>query len=270
MMNSSRHEVLRELARRIEKIQSGRRRGIADPVATGGRSGIDALDALLPQGGLSRGILMEFLAAVHGSGAWTLGIKMAAHVCHEQKTLVIVDAARQFYLPGAIRWGLEIDRCIVLHPANRHDAYHALVQALRCTAVGAVLGWQERLSMRQLRRLQLAAEASGGMAILLRPAGALRLPSCAAARLLVSPVPVHESRPSPLSPTPLASRRGERGRTEGCRPFVRHVQVQVVRCRGRASGQSLVLEIDDETGHVHASASVAGAAVTARPARASG
>jgi hypothetical protein len=223
---------------------------------------------------------MEFLSASYGSGAWTLGIVTATQVCHERKTLVIVDADRQFYLAGAVRLGLELNRCIVLHPANRQDAYRALVQALRCTAVGAVLGWQEWLSMRQLRRLQLAAEAGGGTAILLRPMKALHVPSCAAVRLLVSPVPLQgvgslfrsmKNQQSSITKKDFRSCEAKpetASGSSGC--FVRHVQVQVVRCRGRAAGQSLVLEIDDEAGHVRTPASMAAAAVTARSARASG
>jgi hypothetical protein len=221
-----------------------------------------------------RGAFVELLAAADGAGAWTLGIVMAAHICHKRKTSVIVDADRQIYFPGAVRLGLELNRSIVVHPDSRRDAYQAIVQSLRSRAVGAVLSWQERLSMRELRRLQVAAEAGGGAAILLRPAGALRVPSCAPVRLLVSPVGSPE--PGPFLPPPnrlssaIARRHFSACEPFPDRPWVRHVRVEVVRCRGRASGQSLVLEIDDETGHVRAPASVAPATIVARSARASG
>jgi hypothetical protein len=189
---------------------------------------------------------------------------MATRVC-QRKTLVIVDADRQFYFPGAVRLGLELGRSIVVRPGSRRDAYQAIVQSLRSSAVGAVVSCQERLSMRQLRRLQLAAEAGGGVAILLRPAAALRDLSCASVRLLVSPCPSLPRRAAAVSrPSPIVSPAIDHT------DVMRHVRVELLRCRGRAHGESVVLEIDDETGHVHTPAAMASATVMARSARASG
>jgi protein ImuA len=270
-MHSSKRQVLQQLAGQIQQIESGRRRNSAD----GSTIRIAALDALLPHDGLPRGAFVELLATADGAGAWTLGIVMAARVCPKRKTLVVVDAGRQFYFPGAVRLGLELSRSIVVRPDTRRDAYQAIVQSLRSSAVGAVLSCQERLSMRQLRRLQLAADAGGGVAILLRPAAVLGDPSCAAVRLLVSPhpsaQPLHRGEGRGVGVN--GSQAGRHFFTRGSyseRPWMRHVRVEVLRCRGRAYGESLVLEIDDETGDVHTPAALATATAMARSARASG
>src|SRR5437762_7011192 len=147
-MGSAKHEILRDLARRIQQIESGRHHPRADGTATS----VAGMEGLLPPDGLARGAFVELLAAADGAGAWTLGSLMAAHVCRKQKTLVIVDADRQFYFPGAVRLGLKLNQSIVVRPNSQRDAFQAVVQCLRSTAVGAVLGWQERLSMCQLRR----------------------------------------------------------------------------------------------------------------------
>jgi hypothetical protein len=262
-MNSSRHEKLRELVRQIQQIESRRRP--AGWLRT--TTGVAALDDLLPEGGLKRGGLIELVSAADGGGAWTLGVVMATRVCRERKTLVIVDAERRFYPPAAARLGLELNRSIVVRPGGRRDAHQAIVQSLRCTAVGALLTWEERLSMREFRRLQLAAETGGAVAILLRPRGALRLPSCAAVRLLVSPESRHHA-----PRDGIASREASRllWGPPPDRPSLRRMRVEVLRCPGRVCGQSLILEIDDETGHVRVPACVAPATVVARAARASG
>jgi protein ImuA len=270
-MSSSRRQVLQELSSRIQEIESRRRR-VHDGDEGAAAREMAAIDALLPDGGLVRGSLMELLATAHGSGAWTLGILMASRICRSRKALVVVDVERQLYLPGAMWLGLELDRAIVVRPGNWQDAHQAVVQSLRSSAVGAVICRQEWLGMRQLRRLQIAAETGGTLAVLLRSQAALRGPSCAAVRWLVSPVAGQEG---------AAFLAGAKGAGPDARwhlsdmeyserPSMRRVRVEVVRCRGRVPGQALVLEIDHETGDVHASASLAPAAVVARSARASG
>ena len=265
-MTPARCEKLRELVRQIQQIESRQRP--ADRMRI--TSGVAALDDLLPEGGLKRGGLVELVSATDGGGAWTLGVVMATSLCRGRKTLVIVDAERRLYPPAAARLGVELHRSIVLRPGSRRDAHQAIVQSLRCTAVGAILGWQERLSMREFRRLQLAAETGGAIAILLRPRGVLRQPSCAAVRLLVSPESSHH--PGAPGRDAVASRGARRllGGPSPDRPSLRRLRVEVLRCPGRVCGQSLVLEIDDETGHVRLPACVAPATAMARAARASG
>ncbi len=56
-------------------------------------------------------------------------------------------------------------------------------QALRSAACSAVLGWANPRDPHALRRLQLAAEQSGSLAVLFRPLQAGLLPSPAVLRL---------------------------------------------------------------------------------------
>jgi protein ImuA len=164
------------------------------------------------------------------------------------KFLVVADSQRSFYPPAAAGLGIDLQRMLILRPQPgplRGSARQAspLVQALRCPAVGAVIGRFERLASAEYRALQLAAEAGGGVGFLVRPASTLGTPSFAALRLFVTP-----------RPSPLASRL---------------LDVEVLRVRGGKAGQRLTLEIDHETGDVRVPADVADAAPAARPARAS-
>ena len=150
---------------------------------------------------------------------------------------MLVDPRGWFYPPAAAALGVDLDHVILIRPASRSDSQAALDLALRCGAVGAVVGWCERLSAAEAQRLKLAAEAGGGLGLILRPLGAARGPSFADLRLRVAP--------------------------QISTDIVRRVRIDVVRWHGGKDGQSLTVEIDDETGDVRPSAGLAPAAARA-------
>jgi protein ImuA len=186
--------------------------------------GAGGLGELFPDGRLSSGSLIELLPSVPGAGAWTLALLLAKHACGERKTLLITDAEHSFYPPAAPQYGIELDRTILVRPRTASDAMLALGQALRCSAIGAALGAVERLSDRDGRRLQLAAESGGAIGVLVRPIGSLGAPSFAATRLRVEPMP---------------SGRG-----------LRRMRLTVLRCRGGYEGKTMAMEVDNATSHV--------------------
>jgi hypothetical protein len=241
----ARQALLQDLARRIREVEETEH-AHARPVVS---LGIPALDDCFPDGGLAAGSLVEVFSATAGGGAWTLAFVAAQRACGEHKALVVTDARGCFYPPAAVKLGVDLERCIVVRPATSRDAAAALRQALACSAVGAAVGWFDALSPSECRRLQLAAEKGGGVGLLLRPLAARQTPAFAAVRLLVQPVV------KKVSGTFFTSRR---------------IRVEVVRAHGGKSGQSVILEIDDETGHVRVPAGVAAATAGARKPRASG
>jgi protein ImuA len=238
-MSRSRTALLQDLAQRIREVESS-----CHPRRAPIPLGLPGLEDCFPAGGLPAGALVEVLAASAGAGAWTLALLLAERACGAHKALVVADTRGWFYPPAASKLGVDLERCIVVRPTLARDGVAAFRQALGCEAVGAALGWFDQLSASEGRRLQLAAETGGGVGLLVRPATALRSPSFAALRLLIRPAPA--------------------------RDFPRRVGVEVVRCRGAAGGQSLVLEIDDETGHVCTSSGMAAPAGGAHQRRASG
>jgi hypothetical protein len=252
-MSAARSEVLQVLAQRIQEIEGTGYPRRQAPLSLG----IDPVDALLPGGRLPAGSLVELLSMANGAGAWTLSLLMAQHVCGEWKVLVVVDGERCFYPPGAAQLGIDLERSVVVRPRTWRDCLLATNQALRCRAVGAVVGWHEPLRTLDARRLQAAAEAGGGVGFVLRPAEALRAPSFANLRLLIAPVgsdPIHRVEAQP-------DKSGH---------YERWVRVEVVRCRGGRDGQSALLEIGNETSTVRAFPEVAPATAPARAARRSG
>lgn len=230
--------ALQDLARRIQEIESHR---LSRRPHLG--LGIPALDGVFPKKGLSAGSLVELLSAAEGTGAWTLGLLMARQLASE-KALVIIDGSRSFYPPAAVRLGVDLKRTILVCPKTKQENHAAMNLSLRCPAVGGVIAYCEQLTSLEFRRLQLAAETGAGVGFLLREEAAKLSPSFAEVRLLILPL---------VSP-------GDRQR----------VQVDVLRSRGTKNGQSLILEIDHETGDVRIPARLAAATPASRAARASG
>lgn len=174
---------LRRLTELLEQAGGGQRRAAVDRFSTG----CPPLDRRLPRQGLARGSLVEWLADEPGAGATTLALIAAREAQQAGGATVVIDRARGFYPPAAAAWRLDLASTIVVHPRSEADERWALDQSLRCEHVAAVLAWPRRLDDVTFRRLQLAAEASGAVGLLVRGAAAEREPSWAELRLLVSP-----------------------------------------------------------------------------------
>src|SRR5262249_37320388 len=102
--------------------------------------GAEAVDQLLPGGGLRLGVLIGWLSAglagggqpaakkrntgssfTAARGAATLGLLSAREACREGGVLVVIDRARTFYPPAAAAWGIDLERLIVVRPQNARD-----------------------------------------------------------------------------------------------------------------------------------------------------
>lgn len=223
---------LRKQLRRWESQRTGLRRS---------STGVTEVDAGLPDGGLLRGTLAEWLAEP-GSGAGTLALLAAREALEPGGAIVLCDPRAEFNPAVALHWGLSLDRLVLLRPRNREDLLWACDQALRCPGVSATVAEFDRLNDREFRRLQLSAEEGGGLGLLLRPCSAQKEFSWADVRWKVEPRAA------------LADVHG------------RWVQLELLRCRGRIDGGAWLLEIDDVTHAVRLAPPLASAKVA--PSRA--
>lgn len=214
-------ETVRELAERVRALE-GRPPAAQETVS----SGNPYLDAILPDRGLRRGTLVEWLFSGPGNGAGTLALLAAREACGQGRVLVVVDRQGSFYPPGIIAWGIELRQLLVVRPANDNDDAWAWDQALRSPAVAAVWGWPYPRDQQTLRRWQLAAEASGAIGLLLRPHTVRGDPSWADLRLLVEPIPVRRA-PGEAS--------------------LRRLRVELLRARGTLTGAVIEFELNEET-----------------------
>lgn len=185
----SQAEWVAHLRQQIEAISCPKKTQESQPEVMS--TGIPELDRLLPHGGVPPGCLVEWFATHPGVGAETLSLRMAWHGSAQKSLLVIVDTTRQIYPPGLVYLGIDLKKTVFLHPESLQDAFWAIVQALRCSAVGAVWAKVDRLDMKTARRFLLAAEQGKTLGVLVRPFQAARDISCARVKCLVEPLLCH-------------------------------------------------------------------------------
>ena len=183
-MNSITAATTANLRERLQQL--GRSTGAVHslPVVLSGHA---ALDTRLPGGGWPLGALTELLSNARGIGELGLLLPALIHLARSGRHIVWIAPPYLPYAPALAQQGLPPERVLLIHTERPQDALWATEQALRCPAVGAVLGWSAHIVDRSLRRLQLAAETGGTFGILHRPAEAAREPSPAALRLGLVP-----------------------------------------------------------------------------------
>ncbi|MBV8752474.1 MAG: DNA repair protein [Hyphomicrobiales bacterium] len=169
--------------------------------------GIGAIDQVLG-GGLARAALHEVAAA--GESAITAATQfvlgLAAHSEEQRAVLWIVEDMALLengapYGPGLDDVGIHPERLVTVAGAKSRDVLWAMEEALRCRAVGVVIGEVrsvERLDLVASRRLSLAAGQRDVCAFLLRTLPGTDA-SAAATRWMVAAAP---SRASPAGPGP--------------------------------------------------------------------
>jgi protein ImuA len=235
------HTQIETLRQQIARLEGTGQRPDAPAIP----SGSAALDRILPEGGFRPGTVVEWLSAAQGTGAVTLALLAAREACRAGGTLVVVDRTQEFYPPAAARLGIDLARLIVVHVHRPADHTWALDQALRSSAVAATLAWPDaqggKLAGQTFRRLQLAAEEGGGLGLLVRPETARQQPSWADVRVWVEPV--HRR---PLAPR-AEIRLAERDDYDFSAGPKRRLRLVLLRCRGGTDGQSVEVEVDDET-----------------------
>ena len=235
----ARQALVATLRREVARLEGVRPPGDDQPLSTGS----DALDRLLPAGGLKRGTLVEYLSPGGGCGAGTLALSAARESCREGRALVVFGGTPTFYPPAAAAWGIDLSRLVILRPAKAADMVWALDQALRCRGVGAVWAACDRLDVRDFRRLQLAAEAGGTLGLLLRPDRLRGQPTWAdvqwEVRSMKDEVRSRKHKPPAVfRPSSFVLRPSS--------PWRLHVEL--LRCRGAAGGASVILELDESAG----------------------
>ena len=168
--------TLREKVRRLERAHSVQRAG-----KTAVPTGLPAIDALLPEGGLLTGALHEIEAGPAPSGRVAAhdgaALGFAAHLmgrfaARTPGTLLwcrrpsgVFDAPP--YAPALAAW-FDPARLLMVTARRDEDLFWAMEEGLRCPGIAAVLGETRATDPTAGRRLSLAAEKSGVPALLLR------------------------------------------------------------------------------------------------------
>jgi hypothetical protein len=186
MLASSANPLLQDLRDRIRDLEGRHGRGAERAVVP---TGFPAFDRLLAGGGLPRGALTEWRSEADGGGALTLALAVVAHVIRSSGTVVVIDAAREFYPVAAAELGVPLERTVVVRPDDHYGALWAWEESLRFPGVAVTVGRIGDVNDKVVRRLQLAVEAGDGLGFLVRQPGAATGAAWGATRVCVEALP---------------------------------------------------------------------------------
>jgi protein ImuA len=173
--NLARAEKLEQLARLCRNGRNG-------PPPRIEPSG-SALDAVLPGGGWQSGTVIELMPASDGIGELSLLMPALARITQGERHVAMIAPPYIPFAPALLRHGLRLEHFWIIRAQSAADILWSAEQTLRCKSFGAVLTWPTAIRDREVRRLQLAAEAGNSIGFLYRPPSAARESSPAAVRL---------------------------------------------------------------------------------------
>jgi protein ImuA len=242
----------------IQALEKGRLGGRAMPL------GLAAIDAVLPDGGLALGMLHEIMGSGADEEDGAVPAAFAASLLARLAGPVLwCLQADDLYAPGLAATVLAPERLVVARCRDDAEILWAMEEGLRSAVPVAVLGEIATLAPTAGRRLQLACEAGGVTAFVLRrwregglAARQRAAPSVAVTRWRVAAAPSRDTG-EPGIGTP-------------------RWRLELLRCRGGAPGAWLVSEgltdIEsreerDATDHVALAAGLADRPAAARRAR---
>lgn len=154
-------DVICDLRERIASLEGGSAKR-AGTLAFG----VPEIDAALPGGGLAHGALHEFAGGGSGTVDGAAAALFVAGIAARTKGPVIWCLTRpDLFFPALAQVGLHPDRVIFVESDREEDVLANMEEGLSFGGLGAVVGELVRLPMVSSRRLQLAAERTGTMAL---------------------------------------------------------------------------------------------------------
>ncbi|MGN6210016.1 ImuA family protein [Asticcacaulis sp.] len=186
---SKRSTELAELRQHIEKLEGhSHARGVLP-------FGVAAIDKCLPGGGLALGVLHEVAGMGQGAVDGAVAAVFAAGIAARTSGQVVWCMCQpDLFAPGLAQAGLKPERLIQVEAGDEKTVLACCEEALRHKGIGAVVGEVSRLSLTTSRRLQLAAEETHALCLIVRRWGrekdavAFGLPNAAVTRWRVAPL----------------------------------------------------------------------------------
>ncbi|EJT06255.1 ImuA family protein [Rhizobium sp. CCGE 510] len=189
--------ILDELREKIAHLQGAapRKRSVLP-------FGIGNIDAQLPGGGLAYGALHEVAGGGNGAIDGAAAALFVGGIAARTTGKVVWCLTRfDLFFPAFAQIGLHPDRVIFVEGDKEETVLASFEEALRYGGLGAVIAELVRLPMPVSRRLQLAAEKSGTLGLVIRrwrrqtEAAGFGSPTAAATRWRISVLP---SEPLPV------------------------------------------------------------------------
>ncbi|MGZ2487763.1 protein ImuA [Rhizobium pisi] len=163
-MSAARAHVIADLRERISSIESHAVKKVGCL-----EFGVPEIDAVLPGGGLAHGALHEFAGGGAGTVDGAAAALFVAGIATRTTGPIVWCLTRpDLFFPALAQVGLKADRVIFVESDKEEDVLANMEEALAFGGLGAVVGEIGRLPMTASRRLQLAAEKTGTMALAVR------------------------------------------------------------------------------------------------------
>ena len=163
-MSAARQNVIADLRERIATLGAG-------PARQAGTLpfGVREIDAALPGGGLPFGSIHEFAGGGTGTVDGAAAALFAAGIAARTEGKVVWCLTRpDLFFPALEQAGLHHGRVVFVESDKEEDVLASMEEALSYGGLGAVVGELVRLPMVSSRRLQLAAEKTGTMGVVVR------------------------------------------------------------------------------------------------------
>ena len=156
----SSHPALEKLRERLGCLEETHRRSSPIiPIAY-------AVDHWMPHGGLPAGCIHEVKGGSLAS-ALAFSAILSARIAGAQGNIVYISPDHSLYLLGLLPYGIRLNQFLLVSVRRSQDLCWALMEALRCPQVSAVMTVLDGVDLTDSRRLQLAAESSGATGFLL-------------------------------------------------------------------------------------------------------
>jgi len=164
---AAREVTVERLRAQIQKLQAAPRQYLSVL-----RTGIAALDGLLPCGGLPLGQALELWGEA-ASGRTSLALRAMAAATREHRLVAYVDGPRELYPPAAAALGVDLSRFLIVRPKAPGELVWSALQLLRSGSFACVVldltHTGVRLQLAQGKKLSDAALQSGTVLLLLTP-----------------------------------------------------------------------------------------------------
>ena len=177
-------ELLNTLMQDARVWQGHQHRSTSQPAEP---TGYQILDNQLGGIGWPRGALSECLLDNSGIGELHLLLPLMQRLSHNGKTVFWLNPPHMPYAPALAREGVNLDQVVMIHTDEAGDFLWTLENCLRSPVTGLVMAWPGKLASRDIRRLQLAAEAGSNVCVLFRERRYADQNSPAALRLELEP-----------------------------------------------------------------------------------
>jgi protein ImuA len=151
MAPSSVVENLRQQVRCLEQTQRRFSRTV---------SIADAVDRWMPHGGLPTGCIHE-VKGTSLAGALAFSSILSARIAGDHGNILYIAPDRSLHPIGLLPYGVKLDRFLYVSVPRSQDLAWAMMEALRCAQVSAVMTVLDGVDLTASRRLQIAAENSG-------------------------------------------------------------------------------------------------------------